>query len=322
MKALCAILCLTFSLNVFSQGGDEVRNGGGFAEQYLSYALQSLPKMIERCLNSLACARDGRQQMILKKIKASLPFEIETEVVKFSSNRYRPGYFNIDGVERLAVTGDYVGSPIYYNLDILYKNGQVNMSLGQAIQSLIHELGHHHGATDHDALDLLGGEVRSLMESITIEAPYYLSKGRSPFSLASIKAMAIGSSYFDHENNGTVILVFQNKTVDVGHHFQNILSQCDATPEKPNKKINMHFINLHWGYKANELVSSDKYLLGNVVLSCKDIYSRAHKKNFEFELKIKTSFEGYKYVYQSSELVAPPKLLYKENVKLLRSHSK
>lgn len=322
MKILLSILCLTLSLNVFAQGGDEVRNGGGIAEQYLAYALKSLPKAIDRCLNSVSCARDRRQQDLLKKIRASLSLEIEMEVLKFSSNRHRPGFFNIDGVERLAVTGNFVGSPIYYNLEMLYKNGKERIGLGQAIQSLIHELGHHHGAFDHDALDLLGGEVRSLIESITFETPYYISKGKSPFSPSSIKALTIGSSYFDHENNGTIVLVFQSKTINVGHHFQNVLSQCDVSPETPLKKANIQFINLHWGYKADEPISSFKYLLGNIILSCRDIYSRTHKKNFEFELKIKTSFADNRYYYHSSELAAPPKLLYKEIVKLFRSSLK
>lgn len=322
MKVLLSILCLTFSLNVFAQGGDEVRNGGGFAEQYLSYALKSLPKAIDRCLNSLSCARDGKQQALLKKIRASLPFEIETEVLKFSTNRHRPGFFNIDGVERLAVTGDFVGSPIYYNLEMLYRNGQERIGLGQAIQSLIHELGHHHGVVDHDALDMLGGEVRSLIESITFETPYYTHKGKSPFSPSSIKALTLGSSFFDYENKGSIVLIFQNKTVDIGHHFQDILSKCDVKPEKPLKKANVQFVNLHWGYKADELTSTDKYLLGNIILSCKDIYSREHKKNFEFELKIKISYVDKRYYYQSSELVAPPKFIYTEAIKLLRSKSK
>lgn len=320
MKILIILFYLSVSSVAFANGGDEVRNGGGFAEQYLTYALKTMPKTIERCLESIFCVTNPKSRELLKKIKASIPMEIDSEVLKFVSNQQRPGFFTIDGVERLSVTGNYVGSPIYYNLNLLYQYGDVRIKLGQAVQSLVHELGHHHGVTDHNSLEMLGSEVRRMVDSVLMEVPYYSQIGNDAFRGMSFNAMAVGSGYFnDSQHRGTLILVFKDNTFDMGMHFDPLLSQCDSTPERPTKKISMQFFNLHWNYKANEQTSFEKYLSGNVYLYCRDIYSRVHRKNFEFTLKIKTSYTD-RFIFQSSELETAPNFLFTEKIKLMRDY--
>lgn len=322
MKILIIFLCLSVSSAAFAKGGDEVRNGGGFAEQYLTYALKTMPQIIERCLTSVFCARDINQRELLKKIKASIPMEIDTEVLTFISNQQKPGFFIIDGVERLAVTGNYVGSPIYYNLNLLYQYGDSRIKLGQAVQSLVHELGHHQGVTDHNSLEMLGSEVRKMVDSVLMETPYYLQNENDPFKSVSIRAMAIGSIDFNkHQQDGSLILVFKDNTFNIGQHFEPLLSKCDSTTERPVSKSLTQFFNLHWNYKADEQTSTVKYLSGNVNLYCRDIYSRVHKKIFEFTLKIKTSFTN-RHIYQSSELVSEPAFLYTEKIKRVRDYRK
>lgn len=320
MKTLIMFLCLSVTSLVFAKGGDEVRNGGGFAEQYLTYALRTMPQTIERCLTSVFCARDTQQRELLKKIKASIPLEIETEVLTFISNQQKPGFFIIDGVERLAVTGNYVGSPIYYNLNLLYQHGDARIKFGQAVQSLVHELGHHQGVTDHNSLEMLGSEVRKMVDSVLMEAPYYLQNENNPFTSVSIRAMAIGSIDFsEHQQDGSLILVFKDNTFALGKHFEQLLSKCDSTSERPVSKSLTQFFNLHWNYKADEQTSKVKYLSGNVNLYCRDIYSRVHKKIFEFTLKINTIYTD-RHIYQSSELVSEPTFLYTEKIKLMRDY--
>lgn len=161
MKTLVILLMVTFSNSAFSAlGGDEVRNGGGAAEGYLTFALQNLQHSIANCLTKTTCAASDKKRDALKKISDSLVIEQKSEILKFSSQKLTPGLFIINNVVRLAVTGNKVGSPIYYNLDLLYQGNQVNMNYGMAVQSLIHELGHHHNILDHDFLDRLGAEVR------------------------------------------------------------------------------------------------------------------------------------------------------------------
>lgn len=317
MKRLIISIALLTSFNSFASGGDEVRNGGGLIEQYFTYAMKILPQAIDRCLTSVNCAREESQKEILKKIKKSHKEEMAAGVLKFYSQPPRPDFFFINGVERLAFTGDYVGSPIYYNTKMLYQVQDTRIGLGQAIQSLIHELGHHHGAIDHDSLELLGSEVRHLTDTILTELPYMASWKKSPFKYNAISVLAIGRENIGNNNDGNLNLIFKNTSVDIGDKFQSVLSKCDATEKAPIKYRSMQFTNLHWDFKSDDVTSSVKFLSGNINLYCKNKFSRAHRKNFKFDLKIKVSTDG-NYTYESSELLSEPQLIFTENLKLLR----
>lgn len=163
MKAFLFAICILSSSLAFGKGGngDEVRNGGGLAENYLTFALKNLDHSLKLCFDSQRCATKAEDRKILLKIKEALPLEIKSNILKFASEKKNPGFFKINGITRLAITGNTVGSPIYYNLDMLYKNDESQINYGQAVQSLIHELGHHHAVYDHDRLENLGAEVRA-----------------------------------------------------------------------------------------------------------------------------------------------------------------
>ena len=151
-------------------GGDRAGNGGGLAEQNLQFAYLSLPRIYQNCLDDSTCLQDSRLAQTLKAIRDSLPREARPETgLVFDSERKHPGRFLVDGVVRVAVTGDRVGDPIILNLDLLYSrsvDGTTSATdLGTAISILTHELGHHQGAF-HDPqgerfLDALGASVRA-----------------------------------------------------------------------------------------------------------------------------------------------------------------
>lgn len=317
MKNWLAILLMTASLNASAAGGDEVRNGGGLVEQFFTYSLKNLPQTIDRCLRSITCAREESQKALLRKIKDSHQEELKANILRFVSTPANSDFFTIDGVERLAVTGNTVGSPIYYNTKMLYKFGEA-VTIGHAIQSLIHELGHHHGEINHDALDLLGSEVRGLNESISMELPYFVLRKRSPFNTRAFTVLAKGKSVVSYNEPGTLQLIFKEDTYDVGHLFNSLLQKCDSTEKFPNAFSTLKFLNLHWIFKTDELTSVEKFLAGNVELYCKDKYSRIHLKKYKFTLKIKIS-DNIKAIYESSELEREPEYILTEKVPLFRS---
>ncbi len=285
-----------------NDNGDEVRNGGGLAEQYLVHALSSLPKIIDRCLIQAACAQNPQDRVILKQIKATVAQEIEQDVLKFSSERERPGFFIIDGYSRLAVTGNTVGSPIYYNLDLLYAKNEIRMNFGQAIQSLVHELGHHHGSTDHAALELLGAEVRREAERMVSEAPFFPHLSKLGFSVLGTEAKSFDSS-------GSLLLIFKDNAFDMTPHFTKILSNCDQSAIDPLASSAVQFFNLHWKYGKETSLAGEKILEGNVFLYCRHRYLKQYRKFYEFALKVKVDFKE-RFIFSSSQLVEAPKYLF------------
>lgn len=315
MKILLMVLSLTFSFNTFARGGDEVRNGGGLIEQYFTYALKILPNAIDRCLASHACSKNLSQKELLIKIKNSHQEEINAGILKFYSAHPTPDFFMIDGVERLAITGNYVGSPIYYNVKMLYDE-DVRIELGHAIQSLIHELGHHHGVVDHNSLELLGSEVRRVVETISMEIPYFVQSKITHFKVKAITVMALGRGLDYDSDAGTLNFLFKNMTLDTNDLFKPLSKKCESLGNTVYNSL--QFFNLHWDFKADELTSNYKYLSGNVNLYCMDKNSRILKNVFKFDMKIKVSTDG-NYTYESSELVDEPKLIFSERLKIFRA---
>lgn len=312
MKILLMLLSLTFSFNTFARGGDEVRNGGGLIEQYFTYGLKILPYAIDRCLSTFRCVSNDAQKELLLKIKDSHQLEINAGILKFYSAHPSPDFFMIDGVERLAITGNYVGSPIYYNTKMLYENEDTRIELGNAIQSLIHELGHHHGVVDHDSLELLGSAVRRVVETISMEVPYFVQSKITYFKVKAITVLALGRGIGHDSDSGTLNFLFKNMSLDTTDLFKPLTSKCESSYNS------LQFFNLHWDFKADELTSNYKYLSGNVNLFCKDKQSRVLKNVFKFDMKIKVSNDG-NYTYESSELIAEPTLIFSERLRILRT---
>lgn len=303
MKTLILNVCLLMSFNSFAKTGDEVRNGGGLAEQYLAFALENLDVAIELCLAKPDCAKNADGRVILAKIKAALPQEKSAKILRFDSERKNPGFFIIDNVVRLAVTGSRIGDPIYYNLDLLYQGDEVRMTFGQATQTLIHELGHHLGVLDHEALELLGAEVRSFTEGNINDVPYLPHLQSKGFS-------GIGTETRSFRSNGNLSLVFSDKKVDLGRHFNKISSQCQPSTIDPLESSSFQFFNLHWDHMAlGGIVKGEKVLSGNVILYCKHKYKQEYRKVYKFNIAVNVGF-GTKYIYLNDRLMEEPKFVF------------
>jgi hypothetical protein len=288
----------------FATGGDEVRNGGGLAEGYLIFALKNLDQSIDICLSQSECALKNNGREILKTIKNSLNQEPK-DILKFSSEKDKPGYFVIDGFTRLAVTGSSIGSPIYYNLDLLYKAGEVRLNYGQAVQSLIHELGHHNGIFNHDQLELIGADVRSALEGSTSDAAFF------PY-LANQGFFAFGTENKSFSKNGSLALFFRDQSVDLTSKFNALLENCDSneTSAEPLDSKALQFFNLHWDPSTLVSLSSEKVLSGNVVLYCRHKYLKNYRKFYEFKIGVKVNFSIF-YGYKESRMIGAPKFLFK-----------
>lgn len=194
-------------------GGDHVKNGGGIAEQRILFAYQNLERFIDLCLRSDSCQLSADQRAILDKVLKALPSEragaggaTGSGQIQFAKGSEHSEIFVIDGVMRVAVTGDAIGSLIYINQELIYgkdSQGIVRaISFGEAVALLVHELGHHHGIKDHTWLDFLGARLRGVVEAETqrtnIEAGnIYFSMTWINFSLHSITPLFV----MDRENS-------------------------------------------------------------------------------------------------------------------------
>lgn len=151
-------------------GGDIVGNGGGLSENNILYAFLHMKPMLESCVYTKGCGLTYPERDLLEKIYQNFDDELAGPGVRFASSKEQPDLFEVDdnGVTRTAVTGDSVGSPIYFNLERLYPivNGEPQyVDVLTAVGFLVHELGHHHGVKDHTYLDRLGGKVRDFLGS-------------------------------------------------------------------------------------------------------------------------------------------------------------
>lgn len=293
MKVFAILILTLVSFPVFSKSGDEVRNGGGLAENYLVYALNNLEQSIDLCLIQKECGKRNEGRAILSLIKSSLAEEKKNDVLKFSSSAERPGFFVINGVVRLAVTGSHVGAPIYYNLDLLYKNDEITMSHGQAVQSLIHELGHHHGVTNHDQLELLGAEVRSAVEGNISEVSFLPHLGKN-----SIIAMGMKSSSIDKP--GLLVVSFKDQLVDLTSLFNFKENACEGDKQlNDNFEVRgIHFFNLNWEHEPRSQGSKGQILKGNLSINCQSTNGFVLLKYYDFsiEITVKNRAQAFEYV--------------------------
>jgi hypothetical protein len=114
------------------------------------------------------CHLNSEETALLTSIAESLTEEFKnSSQLVFRSSKADPQFFKIDGLIRIAKTGDHVGDPIYINRDLLYTTvaqGEVKaLDIPLAVSTLIHELGHHHLVKDHAKLDLLGTKIQTLL---------------------------------------------------------------------------------------------------------------------------------------------------------------
>jgi hypothetical protein len=184
-------------------GGGEVGNGGGIAEKNITFAYINLSSYIDICLASASCQLSAQELPVLQAIRGGLSDEyLDQNQIIFSSETAQPGFFFLDGAIRVARTGSTVGSAIYYNRDLLYPVGPSGnitpFSVADAVGSLVHEMGHHHGIADHTFLDLLGSKVEKLMlgqiHSIDSNSQIRFSVETIDFSGASVSQLIVFDS--------------------------------------------------------------------------------------------------------------------------------
>lgn len=288
-----------------AKGGDEVRNGGGLAEQYLAFALENLSVSIDLCLAKESCGKSSEGRAILKQIKENLPQELKANIIKFESESKNPGFFVIDGVVKMAITGNKVGDPVYYNLDLLYQDNELRMSFGQATQSLIHELAHHLGHHDHNFLELLGAEVRSFIEGNVNDVPFLPHLQSSGFS-------AVGTEIRSFFDSGSLLLLFSDKIIDLSNHFYPLLMNCDKVFGEidPLASSAVQFFNLHWEHNfEGASLKGERTLAGNVILYCKHKHRKEYRKVYKFEIGVTSNYSN-KFFYIRHRMKLDPYYLF------------
>ncbi|MBY0515320.1 MAG: hypothetical protein K2P81_00320 [Bacteriovoracaceae bacterium] len=194
-----------------SGGGDIIGNGGGLAEQNFTYALSQLPEFISETLNEGFVK--GVDVTNLNKIYAVAKSEsAKADKLVFLSGKNNPGIFSAanDPEIRLAKTGLTSEAPIFVNIDLLYsrtEDGTEILPMPVMIASLVHELGHQAGFTDHAYLDFLGARVRRMIEADFNRAARKLN-GNLKIEMVSINlgsfsmpklSLSIGDAFIPYE---------------------------------------------------------------------------------------------------------------------------
>ena len=161
--------------NAFAGGGDLVNNGGGIAEKNILFANEKIGSYISMCLKSEICKLSKDQLKTVESIYQGLVVKGITSSIKFLSEKKSPGTFIIDGLVRVAKTGNWPGAPIFINTDLLYtQNVDKSFSavtISEAVAILIHELGHHYSNDSHESLDLIGVKVSLQLQKKLISTP-------------------------------------------------------------------------------------------------------------------------------------------------------
>lgn len=173
-----AVAALVFFLPGIASalGGDLVNNGGGLAEKNVLLAYQNLERHMRTCLVAESCRLTDDERVLLARIAdAMLSEHSRANQISFISEQAQPGTFRVDGEMKIAKTGDTIGSPVLVNIDLLYAKGASGryeaMSLPDAVAMLVHEFGHHQGERSHQALDVLGLKVASVLQKNIYSTP-------------------------------------------------------------------------------------------------------------------------------------------------------
>jgi hypothetical protein len=171
--------CLSILLILFghpSLAGTAVGNGAGLVEQNIIFTYNSLPNIINGCLNlpSICQIKDRATLQRIRDIVQS--HGSADERIKFVSESERPEFFDtgLGQTHRLAKTGLSPNEMIFFNSEGLYaKDGQPALDLPTIAAILIHELGHQSGISDsHAMLDEMGSQVRIFLLSQAMQISY------------------------------------------------------------------------------------------------------------------------------------------------------
>lgn len=287
-KIIMSILILFTFNNSFA--GDHVNNGGGLAEQRMTYAYLNMTRYIDLCLSASDCLINKKQRAVLELIKKQVPDELKNKKqLKFISEKKVPGTFIINSELKIAKTGDEIGSPILINLDLIYSKDGTPLSLARAIAILIHEFGHHNNSiidasTDHTFLDLLGNKVALIYSDYKLVTP--LSAARREVQISVFNPT--------HEKSfPNVILRVNNTMLDISKIVKEKL-KCSrvilplGVTIKSGKPKSTKLHNLHWTKIKEKSHSWNFKIVGNLSNFCNDHKSLTHfMKNFKLEIKFK-----------------------------------
>jgi hypothetical protein len=246
------LFAFLLSVSLFANVGSSSGAGGGVAEKNIIFAFLNLPKFMDQCLASPRCRLTEIEKKWLGEIRASHGIEGSAEKqIMFLSEKANPGFFKIDGLIRLAKTGWKVGDIIYFNQDLLYVEGKAGispLSLGSSVAHLIHELGHHHGIMNHDALDLLGSKVETNLEvfsqkvlgallgeyvNLTLLYPSF-----EPSGVVDEEGVVIPKGI------STILINDEKGIVDISNRIYQKLS-CDHLFSEPGEQLGGQIVNLH-----------------------------------------------------------------------------
>lgn len=146
-----------------ASGADIVGNGGGIAEQNMSFVYRNLDKTVSYCINLPNCGEGADKVAVLKLIRNTIleKRDAPSRLVFLTSDHFN-GLLSqtADYDERVAKTGFSADFPIFFNLAEIQEN-QLSSDLSAMVGILVHEVGHQVGVASHSFLDELAAEVRT-----------------------------------------------------------------------------------------------------------------------------------------------------------------
>lgn len=303
------IIFILFLLNglgssAFS-GGDIIGNGGGLAEQNLSYAFIHLKNILPLCMESEICLPNSKHREIVKNIISALPQEyLRSQPLRFLSGNKHPEIFYIDDSPRTAVTGSNIGDPIFINTDLIYKSihGDLQpISISDAIGLLVHELGHHHQIKNHDLLDWIGAQVKAF--SLTAMDIIYIDRYLDGYSERPpvITLTAIHNKAFTgdplHGPESTLLIADEEDLHSLNHFLKSTMSTCPAFRTSPSgQMIGYRFFNIyfdHWYRAKEDQVARHYKFRSQVELYCDDPSDLSYPVRFDASRKLELDLYFY-----------------------------
>lgn len=235
MKNLILYFSLIFPLMIHSKSGgpDIVGNGTGRIEQLTYFHYRNLDKTISFCLNSNRCSLKPEERTILLSVRdIILATRTEQNRLIFLSEDKFQEILNpeLDMAIRIAKTDFTTHSPIYFNINELYKIPENDLS-SQLVAILIHELGHQTGERSHSKLDVLANKVSLVFELTKTEIQQDVLN--AAFKLAVFSNRGI----YDFPE---LILQYREQTFTAPSFIDQL--KCDEGTELVGTQLS----NIHW----------------------------------------------------------------------------
>ena len=281
MKAFLLILITTLTFNIYA--GDRVWNGGGLAEKNILWALVSLDKYIDNCLNGPYCNLTKKEKTLLKKIKKVHLTEPQgPNFIKFKSHIKNEENFDFGEGIKLAKTKLKPGSPIFINKDLLYRNINGNVeafTVAEAVSLLIHEIGHHTGEKNHTKLDLLGAKVGMVVERFSEKAPFFPTNNK-------IQVVSFNSDSLTQFPE--ILIYIDDQIINITEKVKKEIECHDDYRSRPEGAT---FHNIYWKpfYKRSDSLKFK--FQGNLWVFCQNrngfIYDKPEGKYLEVSFKSK-----------------------------------